>query len=74
MCVCVCVNVLQNLLELEELKPASPSPSPSASASSTVRLDGVSLSWSEDREKKVISGVSFSLDEVRQERERGDNF
>ena len=61
---------LQNFLELEELNTPSPSPSPSSSSSPSpaaamMRLDGVALSWSADGDKKVISGVSFTVDEVR---------
>ena len=58
---------LQNLLELEELNTPSPSSSSSFSpspANAMVRLDGVALSWSADGDKKVISGVSFTVDEV----------
>ena len=58
---------LQNLLELEELNTPSPSSSSSSSpspADAMVRLDGVALSWSADGDKKVISGVSFTVDEV----------
>lgn len=56
------VSSPQNLLELEELKTV---PSTSSSGAPAVKLDGVSLSWSEDKDKRVISGVSFSVNEVR---------
>lgn len=51
----------QRLLELEELKVVS---STSSSAAPVVKLDGVTLSWSGDKDKRVISGVSFSVTEV----------
>ena len=51
----------QRLLELEELEVVSSS----SSAAPVVKLDGVALSWSEDKDKKVVSGVSFSVAEVR---------